>query len=93
MTVKELIKELQRMPQDALVLSYSELDECDAQIHEVKLRNYPDIYTDDYTSEPIMQTPFYCQGDSHAEGYWSAKGFDNPIVFLYGDCRYDIYDE
>ena len=84
MTVGKLRSILKYLPQDAEVFSYSVLDECDAHIDIIDLREGPDIYHDEFGKEDIEQTPWYCQGFSNAEDYWLAKGSDKPVVFLVG---------
>ena len=91
MTVGKLRKILEYLPQDAEVFSYNELDECDARIDIIDLRDSADIYHDELSNEEIIQTPWYCQGDSNAEEYWLAKGKNKPVVFLIGTATYVDY--
>lgn len=93
MTVGKLRSILEYLPQDAEVFSYSVLDECDARIDIIDLREGPDIYHDEFGKEDIKQTPWYCQGFSNAEDYWLAKGSDKPVVFLVGTDECVDYTE
>lgn len=92
MTVKELIAALEKMPPNAMVFSYSVLDECDARVDKVKLHEKIDVYHDEYGDDDIFQTPYYCQGDSQAEQYWHDTEIDNPVVFLIGTDKYVTYN-
>ena len=51
MTVGKLRSILEHLPQDAEVFSYSVLDECDARIDIIDLREGPDIYHDKINGE------------------------------------------
>ena len=68
MTVKELIKKLQGMPQDAEVFVYSEISEDDDFAHDVKSYTKEDINEEDTCFD------YYCQGDCCAA--WHIE--DNP---------------
>lgn len=84
MTVGKLKKILEYLPQDAEVFSYSVLGECDARVDIIDLREGADIYHDEIDGEEFARSPWYCQGDSNAEDYWLAKGWNKPVVFLVG---------
>lgn len=65
MTVRELIKELQKMPQDAKVFVYSAYGEADDYATKVKLCNKEDVH------DKYFIDAFYCQGDSYTANYIS----------------------
>lgn len=87
MTVGELREALERLPQEAEVFTYNMLDECDARIDTIELRDTAEMYHDECYNEDVIYSPHYCQGDSHAEAYWRAKGPNVPVVFLVGTDR------
>jgi hypothetical protein len=57
MTVKELIKKLEAMPQDLEVGIYCKMDECDGIASEVEVAHADDEYC-------YQAKEYYCQGDS-----------------------------
>ncbi len=79
MLVKELIAELQKLPPDALVLTYDIDEEQDSEIEKVEARLPEVIIEDGFT---FIDSPHYCKGDSRAIAHWKKNGTDKPIVFL-----------
>lgn len=76
-TVKELITILKHYPEDAVVMHYNDLEECDGAIEEIALQ-LPDV------ENGVLYSPNYCKGDSVAAEYWDKHGINKPILFLKG---------
>ena len=70
MTVKELIKKLEKMPEDAKVFVYSEISEDDDFAHDVKSYTKEDI---DYEDSDYGMLDYYCQGDCCAAMYLNGE--------------------
>ena len=87
MTVKELRKALEAYNEDAVIFLYDELNECDGFIDKITI-DKPDIIHEEDWDEDFAFSPYYCQGDSEAEEYWNAVGWDKPIVFLHSSNFY-----
>ena len=92
MTVKELKKSLENYPEDAIVFLYDELNECDGFIGKITI-DKPDIIHEEDWDEDFAFSPYYCQGDSKAEQYWNAVGWDKPIVFLHSSNFYHNFSK
>ena len=87
MTVKELKKSLENYPEDAVVFLYSEIGECDGFIDKITI-DKPMIIHEEAWNEDFAYTPYGCNGDSEAEEYWNAVGWDKFIVFLHSSNFY-----
>ena len=73
MKVKELIEELKKMPEDAVIGIYSEYGETDGVVNTIKLTKRKDYYAfDGEDNEP----PYYCNADSQMFYYL----MDNPAI-------------
>ena len=87
MTVKELRASLANYPEDAQVFLYSELGECDGFIDKITI-DKPQIIHEEEWNEDFAYTPYGCNGDSEAQEYWNAVGWDKAIVFLHSTSFY-----
>ena len=87
MTVKELRKALEAYNEDAVVFLYSEVGECDGFIDKITI-DKPMIIHEEAFDEDFAYTSYGCNGDSEAEEYWNAKGWDKPILFLHSTNFY-----
>lgn len=76
MTVKQLIKKLKKMPQDAKVFTYAESD--DDEVVWVKK------VTRDNLEDDSHQDQYYCQGDSMAACYLSEHEDEDVCVTIGG---------
>ena len=92
MTVKELRKALEAYPEDAQVFMYNELGECDGFIDKITI-DKPEIVREEDWDEEFAYSPYGCNGDSEAQEYWNAVGWDKPIVFLHSTSFYRNYTD
>lgn len=87
MTVKELRVALANYPEDSQVFLYSELGEYDGFIDKITV-DKPEIVHEEAWNEDFAYSPHACNGDSEAEEYWNAVGWDKAIVFLHSTDSY-----
>ena len=83
-TVGDLISALQKMPLDAPVFGYSEMDECDYCIEVVELYT-PEEKREEPTDESswlFYLPPHYCKGDSFISEYWRENKQISPVVYI-----------
>ena len=80
LTVKKLIETLKEMPENALVYGYSDIDEGDFPVVDIKLVTGPTIIEDEEGNK-YKVAPFYCQADSCIEELWRKFG-EQPVVVL-----------
>ena len=82
MTVKELRKALEAYPDDTVIFLYDEANECDGFVDKITIDKPHIIHEEDW-DEDFAYSPYGCQGDSEAEQYWNAVGWDKSIVFIH----------
>lgn len=99
-TVADVIAALQKMPQDAPVFGYAEVDECDNPIEVVEL--YTPTQEDEETMAeqlescpewPVVYPPHGCQGDSYVSDYWRVNKKVSPVVYIRESTWGDRKDE
>ena len=103
-TVADVITALQKMPQDAPVFGYAEVDECDNPIEVVELYT-PTSEDEEMMAEqlescpewPVVYPPHGCKGDSYVSDYWRVNKKVSPVVYIrestWGDRKNEIRKE
>ena len=88
-TVRDVIKALQKFPMETPVFAYNGDDECDFPIEKVEICEgpLPNPECDDEEQRewferwfPNGRSPYYCKGDSTIEMFWEENGVQPVLV-------------
>lgn len=99
-TVANVIAALQKMPQDAPVFGYSEIDEGDFCIEVAELYTPTQEDEEAFAAElkenpewPWSTPPHYCQADSYVSDFWRVERKLSPVVYLRQSLWEDRHNE
>lgn len=99
-TVGTLVEALQKMPQDAPVFAYSEMEECDARVEYVELytpdrkdkQEYEKSLKNEECWPGYIYPPHGCKGDSNVSIFWQEHGLQ-PVVYIRESLWGDRHNE